>query len=152
MQFCILMNLARDGKYPRDLARQIHQAGGTLPPHTDTAEMWVDEVAAYPLVTDNPDKFGIRINGVETETPGAGDGVELRVFVGAIGKPGSSVTLRVDVLANPNNKAITYDWKHDAGAHATIPNNTKARTTGDIAATAPDDLQIEFWCDVTIAD
>jgi len=66
MCHAIIINLARNGKYPRDLAKQIIDAGGALPAHNDTVSLEVDWVEARPLITDNPDNFPMRIAGVPT--------------------------------------------------------------------------------------
>jgi hypothetical protein len=62
----MISNLARDGKYPRDLAKQVVDAGGTLPAHLDTVDMEIDYAEARPLLVDNPDAYPMRINGVPT--------------------------------------------------------------------------------------
>lgn len=49
MQFAQLMNIAMDGKYPRDLARQVIQAGGILPDFTDSPEMRIEYMRCLPL-------------------------------------------------------------------------------------------------------
>jgi len=66
MCFVLISNLARDGKFPRDFAKQLFDAGTTLPPHQDSVSMEIDYIEARPLITDNPDKFPVRINGVPT--------------------------------------------------------------------------------------
>jgi hypothetical protein len=71
----IIANLARDGKYPLDLARQVITSGGVLPAHTDTCSMEIDYIEMRPLIVDNPDQFTLRVNGVPTAADGSTGGV-----------------------------------------------------------------------------
>lgn len=66
MRHVPIINLARNGKYPRDLAKQVVDSGGTLPPHQETVSMEVDWVEAKVLLTDNPDTLPLSYNGLAT--------------------------------------------------------------------------------------
>lgn len=61
----MLTNLARDGKYPRYLARQ---RGNSAPAHTEVCSLEMDYCGAFPLLDDNPDSFGISLRGVAHAT------------------------------------------------------------------------------------
>ncbi len=91
MRHVLICNLARDGLYPRQLARQIVQAGNSLPAHADTVSVEIDYIEARPLLTDNPDTLPMSINGVATAADGstAGTGTE----TGTASLPGYTPTL-----------------------------------------------------------
>lgn len=66
MKHCLICNLARDGAWPRNQARNwvLGNFQPPLPPHQDTVSMEMDWVEIMPLVTDNPDQWPISRNGV----------------------------------------------------------------------------------------
>lgn len=66
MRHVPILNLARNGKYPRDLARQLHNAGTPMPAHQETVSMEIDWVEAKVLLTDNPDTLPLSYNGIAT--------------------------------------------------------------------------------------
>lgn len=72
MQFCMILNVARDAKLTRDFTRIHHNGGYHVPAHADTCSMYVDYVTAKPLAVDNPDVYGMTVRGEYIPTIGAG--------------------------------------------------------------------------------
>lgn len=72
MQFCMILNIARDAKLTRDFTRIHHNGGYHVPAHADTCSMYVKYVTAKPLAVDNPDAFGMTVRGQYIPTIGAG--------------------------------------------------------------------------------
>ena len=125
-----IINLARDGKYPRDLARQVLDGGGTLPAHQDTVSMEVDYVEMRPLIVENPDTLPMRINGVAMAADGSTGGTqtsatsliqqsETYIDVQPEGVLGNS--FRVTVKLKPNDDGTpanpddyTFTWSVDS--------------------------------------
>jgi len=76
MRFFTLCNIARDGHYPLSLARDV--ATNTSfsdypgPPHSETCSLEVEYFGMFPLLDDNPDRYGVSVNG---EPRGTGSSV-----------------------------------------------------------------------------
>lgn len=58
-RYRMLMNLAEGGKYPRDLARQLFEAGTPMPAHNESNTMDIQSVSFRKLVSDNPDTYAV---------------------------------------------------------------------------------------------
>jgi len=63
MQFCWLLNVARDGGITRDLAQLTYNDGYEMPHHSETTQMFVEKLHAKPLIVENPDAYGMTVRG-----------------------------------------------------------------------------------------
>ncbi len=73
MQFFMLLNVARDSSLGVLSGKQYSlDAGYMPPPHQDTVTMYVDWVQAKPLITDNPDTYGIMVRDKYFQTHSGG--------------------------------------------------------------------------------
>lgn len=133
----IIMNLARDGKFPRDLAKIFVDSGNIPPAHEDTVSMLVDWVEARPLLTENPDAFPLRFNGV----PAAADGTT----AGPVGTSSARTTRDTYAVEGADFMAEGdvrfYQAKIPEGADPALFSYPWV-ATGDISIVGPDDQRV----------
>ena len=129
MKHVMITNLARDGKYPRDLAKIVLDAGGTLPPHPDSCDMEVDWCEARPLLVDNPDAYPINFNGVSIAVDGiestltntTPDYVRTSTYLGGVDKISAfqSATFRATLPETDRNPS-NYTYSHSVSGSANV--------------------------------
>lgn len=132
-RYRMLMNLAEGGKYPRDLAKQLFDAGTPMPVHNESNTMDISHVSYRKLITDNPDTYDVGDNNTGGGTdpvvvPPAvtfEDSFKFRVHKTKQQYVNAPTNVRAEVTANPlgfpYKFSITVDQsKVPAGATVTI--------------------------------
>lgn len=167
MQFFKLCNLARDGRYPRQLARQIFQAGGTLPAHNETVFLEVEWTGMWPLIDDNPDTFASTVNGVPVATggtangnptiPGGGITVNTGTYTGlqthtyinrspaAQYRRPQTMTCALPAGANPDD--YTYAWSADNPNFVFVDGTDKYQVVGYLDGDSSTTTTVQISCD-----
>ena len=123
MAFAQIMNIARDGKYPRDLAASIVNGGGSLPPYNDTVSMEIEYYRAAPLL-DAPQAGQA---GTSAVIPSINGDVVMSPL--AVIRNGTALSIKCTFVSSGPSAPVSYQWSHNiTSVAASFTDSTSQQT------------------------